>query len=55
MVEQTAMWEMNSTDYRGQVTVKKAGMGTATRRSCSSSLLSLGPSNPSPCEQAEME
>lgn len=49
------MLETGRTEYRGQVTVKKTGMETYTRRSCSSNPLSLDPSNPSPGEQAEME
>lgn len=45
------MW----TEYRGQLTVKKTGMESYTRRSRSSSPLSFDPSVPSPGGQVEME
>lgn len=50
MVELTAMWETDRTEYGGQETVKKGWYGDLLQFK-----LSFGPSNPSPGEQAEIE
>lgn len=49
-----AIWG-DRTEYRGQLAVKKTGMESYTRRSCSSSPLSFDTSVPSPGGQVEMQ
>lgn len=48
------MWA-DRTEYRGHLAVKKTGMESYKRRSCSSNPVSFYPSVPSPGGQVEME